>query len=52
MDLNNEDSPIIFDCQHFSFDSEKYQFENIIMNNFVLKDLEINNKDIALIKIM
>ena len=28
-----------------------YKFENITMDNFILNDLEVNNEDIALIKI-
>ncbi|OSB10258.1 hypothetical protein B2H97_09860 [Paraclostridium bifermentans] len=43
---------MIFDCQYIDFDSSKYRFENIVMNNFVIKDFEVNNEDIELIKIM
>ena len=42
---------MIFDCQHIGFDNFKYRFENIVMNNFFIKDFEVNNEDIALIKI-
>ncbi len=43
---------MIFDCQYIDIDSSKYKFENVVMNNFVIKDFEVNNEDIALIKIM
>lgn len=46
------DSLITFDCEHFSIDCEKYKFKNIVTSQFVLTDLEVNNKDIALIKII
>lgn len=41
----------MFDCQYFDFDSNKYNFKNIVMSNFIINDLEVSNEDIALIKI-
>lgn len=52
IELNSIDSPIVFDCQQFEFRDNSYQFINIIMNNFYIRDLEVSNEDIALIKIM
>ncbi|SCJ18275.1 Uncharacterised protein [uncultured Clostridium sp.] len=49
LDVNSKENPIIFDCQYF--DSEKYNFKNVVMGNFIINKLEVNNEHIALIKI-
>lgn len=41
-----------FDCQYIDFSSSRYRFENIVMNDFIIKDFEVNSEDIALIKII
>ncbi|GAA0862235.1 hypothetical protein [Paraclostridium tenue] len=51
LDVNSKENPIIFDCQYFDFDSEKYNFKNVVMGNFIINKLEVNNEHIALIKI-
>ncbi|XTR38245.1 hypothetical protein ACQQ2T_02415 [Paraclostridium tenue] len=51
LDINSEENPIIFDCQYFDFDSNKYNFKNVVLSNFIINDLEVSNEDIALIKI-
>lgn len=40
-----------FKCEKFNIDSNGYKFENIIMDNFMITDLEVNNEDIASIMI-
>ena len=40
-----------FTCENFNINDKGYKFENITMDNFILNDLEVNNEDIALIKI-
>ncbi|MDU1539048.1 MAG: hypothetical protein E6902_05450 [Paeniclostridium sordellii] len=47
LDINSEENPIMFDCQYFDFDSNKYNFKNIVMSNFIINDLEVSNEDIA-----
>ena len=37
--------------QNHPINDKGYKFENITMDNFILNDLEVNNEDIALIKI-
>lgn len=50
IDENNHDL-FNFTCESFDINSNGYRFENIIMNNFKILDLEVNNEEIALIKI-
>ncbi|MGL6107701.1 hypothetical protein [Romboutsia sp.] len=50
MDEHNQDL-FNFTCESFNIDNNGYRFENITMNNFKILDLEVNNEDIALIKI-
>ncbi|MEG2985403.1 MAG: hypothetical protein RR835_11930 [Peptostreptococcaceae bacterium] len=52
IDVNELNSIIIFDCEQFNIDYDKYQFKNIVTSQFILTDLEVDNKDIALIKII
>ncbi len=40
-----------FTCERFNISAKGYKFENIMMDNFIINDLEINNEDIALIRI-
>ena len=40
-----------FTCENFNISNDGYTFENITIDNFILNDLEVKNKDIALIKI-
>ena len=49
-DLFNVDT-LNFTCENFNINDNGYKFENITMDNFILNDLEVNNEDIALIKI-
>lgn len=50
VDLFNLDT-LKFNCENFNISKEGYIFENITTENFKLNDLEVKNKDIALIKI-
>lgn len=50
VDLFNLDI-LKFNCENFNISKEGYIFENITTENFKLNDLEVKNKDIALIKI-
>lgn len=50
MNDNNKDV-FSFTCEKYNIDSDSYRFENIVMENFKLIDLEVNNEDIAVIKI-
>lgn len=50
VDLFNLDT-LKFNCENFNISKEGYIFENITTENFRLNDLEVKNKDIALIKI-
>ena len=43
VDLFNEDT-LNFTCESFNINKRVYKFENIIMNNFTLKDLEVSNE--------
>lgn len=49
----NENNPDLFSftCEKYNIDNDCYRFENIVMDNFRLIDLEVNNEDIAVIKI-
>ena len=49
----NDNNPDIFSftCEKYDIDNSCYRFENIVMENFILMDLEVNNEDIAVIKI-
>ena len=49
-DLFNEDK-LNFTCESFNINESGYKFENITINNFILKNLEVSNEYIALIKI-
>lgn len=40
-----------FTCERVNISAKGYKFENIMMDNFIINDLEINNEDIALIRI-
>lgn len=51
IDANDIEEPLMFDCQHVNFDSSGYQFKNIVIDNCVIEDLEVNNDDIASIRI-
>lgn len=50
MDENNQEL-FNFTCENFNINNNGYIFENITMNNFKIVDLEVNNEDIALIRI-
>jgi len=50
VDLFNLDA-LKFTCENFNISNDGYTFENITIDNFILNDLEVKNKDIALIKI-
>ncbi len=50
VDLFNLDT-LKFNCENFNISNDGYIFENITIDNFRLNDLEVKNKDIALIKI-
>lgn len=50
MDENNLNN-FNFTCEKFNIDNNGYKFENIIIDNFKITDLEINNEDIASIRI-
>lgn len=45
------ENPFDFKCESFRVDDNGYKFENIMMDNFIITDLEVNNDDICLIKI-
>ena len=51
--MNNIESYDIlnFKCEKFDIGNSGYKFENILMENFKLNDLEVNNEDIASIMI-
>lgn len=49
--LNENNNLLNFKCEKFNIGNGGYKFENIIMENFIISDLEVNNEDIALIKI-
>lgn len=49
--LEDFDNITCFKCENFSFYNNGYRFENILMDEFRISDLEVNNEDIALIKI-
>lgn len=51
MNRGNNDSPFEFKCENFSVQNNVYKFENILIDDFIISDLEVNNEDIALIKI-
>lgn len=51
IDINDVDTPINFRCENFNIHNNGYRFEHILMDNFILSDLEVSNEDIALIKI-
>lgn len=48
--LRGNDS-INFKCENFDIGSSSYKFNNILMDNFKIVDLEVNNEDIASITI-
>ena len=50
VDLFNLDT-LKFNCENFNISNDGYIFENITIDKFRLNDLEVKNKDIALIKI-
>lgn len=47
----NYNNLLNFRCEKFNIGDSGYKFENIVMENFTISDLEVNNEDIALIKI-
>lgn len=49
--LGDSDNTTYFKCENIRFYNNGYRFENILMDEFTISDLEINNEDIALIKI-
>lgn len=51
MNIGNNDNPFAFTCENFIVENNRYKFENILMDDFIISDLEVNNDDIALIKI-
>lgn len=51
INIGDNDSVFAFKCENFSFQNNGYKFENILMDDFIISDLEVNNEDIALIKI-
>lgn len=51
INVEESDNPFAFKCESFSVGNNGYRFENILMDNFIIGDLEVNNDDIALIKI-
>ena len=50
MDENNLNN-FNFRCEKFNIDNNGYKFENITIDNFQIRDLEVNNEDIASISI-
>lgn len=50
MNENNSDL-FSFTCEKYDIANNFYRFENIVMDNFRLMHLEVNNEDIAVIKI-
>lgn len=42
---------INFKCENFDIGANGYKFNNILMDNFNIIDLEVNNEDIASIMI-
>lgn len=51
IDTNDIDEPFMFACENFNVENNGYRFEKVFMKDFVIGDLEVNNEDIALIKI-
>lgn len=51
VDANDVEEGIIFDCQYINFNLDGYKFKNIVIDNCVVDDFEVNNKDIASIRI-
>lgn len=51
INIGNRDNPFAFRCENFIVENNGYKFENILMDDFIISDLEVNNDDIALIKI-
>lgn len=51
IDVNDIDTPLMFRCENFNVSDNGYKFEKILMDNFEISDLEVSNKDIALIRI-
>lgn len=45
------DESINFRCENFYIGNNGYKFNNILMDNFNIIDLEVNNEDIASIMI-
>lgn len=40
-----------FKCEKLNIENNTYKFENIFINDFMISDMEVNNEDIAIIKI-
>lgn len=51
MDTENEGDLFRFICEKFNIENNIYKFENILTDKFIISDMEVNNEDIALIKI-
>ena len=51
MDVENNGDSFRFRCEKFNIENNIYKFENIFIDEFIISDMEVNNEDIALIKI-
>ena len=51
MHSENNGNPFSFRCEKFNIENNQYKFENIFIDDFIISDMEVNNEDIALIKI-
>ncbi|MCR1849560.1 hypothetical protein NSA42_09750 [Paeniclostridium sordellii] len=51
-DFESLDKNVLFDCEDFNINRDVYEFKNIVIDQCILKDLEIKNEDITFIKIM
>lgn len=51
INIDDNNSMFTFKCENFSVKSDGYKFKNILMDDFIISDIEVNNEDIALIKI-
>lgn len=47
MDNIENNDLLSFKCEKFDIVNSGYKFENILIDNFQLSDLEVNNEDIA-----
>ncbi|CEH33032.1 hypothetical protein [Romboutsia lituseburensis] len=51
IDFEINKSPFSFRCEKFNIRNNYYRFENVFIDNFIISYLEVNDEDIALIKI-